>query len=100
MAGAPRETFWVVLLDVKNRILGDTKVSEGTLSSAVVHPREVFRPAVEESAAAVILVHNHPSGDPTPSAEDVANAFLFLASDEAAFITGSTISVNGGQYLA
>jgi DNA repair protein RadC len=72
MAGAPREAFWVVLLDVKNRILGDAKVSEGTLSSAVVHPREVFRPAVEESAAAVILVHNHPSGDPTPSAEDVA----------------------------
>jgi len=72
LAGAPRETFWVVLLDVKNRILGEAKVSEGSLSSAVVHPREVFRPAVEESAAAVILVHNHPSGDSTPSAEDVA----------------------------
>ncbi len=72
MIGALRETFWVVLLDVKNRILGDAKVSEGSLSSAVVHPRDVFRPAVAESAAAVILVHNHPSGDPTPSAEDVA----------------------------
>jgi DNA repair protein RadC len=72
LATAPRETFWVVLLDVKNRILGEAKVSEGSLSSAVVHPREVFRPAVEESAAAVILVHNHPSGDPAPSAEDVA----------------------------
>ena len=72
LAGADRETFWVVLLDVKNRILGDAKVSEGSLSSAIVHPREVFKPAVEESASAVILVHNHPSGDPTPSAEDVA----------------------------
>ena len=67
-----RETFYVVLLDVKNRILGEARVSEGSLSSAIVHPREVFRPAFEESAAAVILVHNHPSGDPTPSAEDRA----------------------------
>jgi DNA repair protein RadC len=72
LSGVPRETFWVVLLDTKNRILTDAKISEGSLSAAVVHPREVFRPAVEESAAAVILVHNHPSGDPTPSAEDVA----------------------------
>lgn len=67
-----QETFYVVLLDAKNRILGETKVSQGSLSSAVVHPREVFRPVIEESAAAVILVHNHPSGDPTPSAEDLA----------------------------
>jgi DNA repair protein RadC len=66
------ETFHVVLLDTRNRILGDVKISEGTLSSTIVHPREVFRPGIEEGAAAVILVHNHPSGDPTPSAEDLA----------------------------
>jgi DNA repair protein RadC len=66
-----RETVYVVLLDARNRILGEAKVSEGSLSAAVVHPRDVFRPVIEESAAALILVHNHPSGDPTPSAEDV-----------------------------
>ncbi len=72
LAGLRTETFHVVLLDTRNRILGDVKISEGTLSSTVVHPREVFRPGIEEAAAAVILVHNHPSGDPTPSAEDLA----------------------------
>jgi len=66
-----QEAVYVVLLDVKNRILGESKVSEGSLSASIVHPREVFRPVIEESAAAVILVHNHPSGDPTPSAEDL-----------------------------
>lgn len=66
-----QETVYVVLLDVKNRILGECKVSEGSLSASIVHPREVFRPVIEESAAALILVHNHPSGDPTPSAEDL-----------------------------
>lgn len=71
LANLRRETFYVVLLDTKNRVLGEARVSEGSLSSAVVHPREVFRPVIEESAAAVILVHNHPSGDPTPSAEDL-----------------------------
>jgi DNA repair protein RadC len=67
-----QEAVYVVLLDAKNRIVGEAKVSEGSLSAAIVHPREVFRPVIEESAAAVILVHNHPSGDPTPSAEDLA----------------------------
>jgi DNA repair protein RadC len=72
LATLRHEAFYVVLLDAKNRFLCDVKVSEGSLSAAIVHPREVFRPVIEESAAAVILVHNHPSGDPTPSAEDVA----------------------------
>jgi DNA repair protein RadC len=72
LAGLRQETFWVVLLDVKNRVIGEARISEGSLSSAIVHPREVFRPAIEESAAAVILVHNHPSGEPTPSPEDRA----------------------------
>jgi DNA repair protein RadC len=72
LAGLLTETFHVVLLDTRNRILGDVKISEGTLSSTIVHPREVFRPGIEEGAAALILVHNHPSGDPAPSAEDLA----------------------------
>ena len=64
------ELFKVVLLDAKNRVIKDVTVSEGSLTLSIVHPREVFALAVRESAAAVILLHNHPSGDPTPSLED------------------------------
>jgi len=53
-------------------VRGEVRVSEGSLTAALVHPREVFAPAIREGAAALILVHNHPSGDPTPSAEDAA----------------------------
>src|SRR5262249_16390116 len=67
-----REVFYVLLLDGKNRVQGEVRVSEGSLTAALVHPREVFAPAIREAAAALILVHNHPSGDPTPSAEDRA----------------------------
>ncbi|MGH7895986.1 MAG: RadC family protein [Candidatus Binatia bacterium] len=67
-----REVFLVLLLDGRNRFQGAVRVSEGTLTSALVHPREVFAPAIRAGAAAVILVHNHPSGDPTPSSEDAA----------------------------
>jgi DNA repair protein RadC len=67
-----REVFYVLLLDGKNRARGEVCVSEGSLTAALVHPREVFAPAIREAAAALILVHNHPSGDPTPSAEDAA----------------------------
>jgi DNA repair protein RadC len=66
-----KEVFRVALLDSQNGLLRDVVISEGTLSSSLVHPREVFKPAIVESAAALILVHNHPSGDPTPSREDV-----------------------------
>lgn len=67
-----REVFLVVLLDARHRVLREEAVSEGSLTSSIVHPREVFAPAVRESAGALVLVHNHPSGDPTPSDEDVA----------------------------
>ena len=67
-----REVFSVLLLDGKNRVQSEVTVSEGSLTAALVHPREVFAPAIRAAAAAVILVHNHPSGDPTPSAEDRA----------------------------
>src|SRR6266851_3353371 len=67
-----REQFVVVLLDGKNRVLGFNVVSTGSLTAALVHPREVFKPAILGNAAAIILVHNHPSGDPEPSAEDRA----------------------------
>jgi DNA repair protein RadC len=65
-----QERFFAVLLDGRHRVLGHEIVSLGTLTASLVHPREVFRPALRACAAAVILVHNHPSGDPTPSPED------------------------------
>ncbi|HPR82508.1 MAG TPA: DNA repair protein RadC [Pontiellaceae bacterium] len=67
-----REVFWVLLLDTKNRLmLPPCEVSKGTLNSSLVHPREIFKPAVQNSAASIILAHNHPSGDPAPSAQDI-----------------------------
>jgi DNA repair protein RadC len=71
MEDLKREVFRIALLDAQNGLLRDRIVSEGTLSASLVHPREVFKPAILESAASVILIHNHPSGDPTPSREDV-----------------------------
>lgn len=65
-----QERFIVVLLDGRHRVIRHEMVSQGTLTASLVHPREVFRPALRDAAAAVVLVHNHPSGDPTPSAED------------------------------
>jgi DNA repair protein RadC len=67
-----QEEFKVVLLNSKSRVLHHQTVSLGSLNAAVVHPRDVFRPAISFSAASIILIHNHPSGDPTPSDEDIA----------------------------
>src|ERR1700730_15953984 len=66
-----KEHFWVLLLNAQNHYLMHTEVSVGTQSATLVHPREVLGPAVREGASAIILVHNHPSGDPTPSREDL-----------------------------
>lgn len=68
--GTRRENFYVVLLDVRSRVLGLHVVSTGVVDSAPVHPREVFGPAVREAAVAVVIAHNHPSGDPAPSTQD------------------------------
>jgi DNA repair protein RadC len=65
-----KEHFWVMLLNQRHHYLMHTEVSVGNQSASLVHPREVFGPAVREGAAVVLLVHNHPSGDPTPSLED------------------------------
>ena len=66
-----REEFRCVLLDAKNRVLREETVSIGSLTASLVHPRDTFKTAVRESAAAVIFVHNHPSGDTRPSQEDI-----------------------------
>ena len=66
-----KEYFMALLLDGKNRIITRAQISEGSLNQSIVHPREVFNLAVRESAAAMILLHNHPTGDPAPSPEDL-----------------------------
>ena len=71
LAAAPRESFIAVLLDNQHRKIKDVQVSQGSLTASLVHPRDVFVPVVREAAAAVVFVHNHPSGDPTPSREDL-----------------------------
>ncbi len=71
-AGHREERFGVLLLDTKHRPIVTLVISLGILDASLVHPREVFRAATEHSAAAVVLFHNHPSGDPTPSADDIA----------------------------
>ena len=71
MLGLEVEKFWVLCLDRKNRLLKRVEISSGTATAALAHPREVFRAAIRESATAVVCVHNHPSGDPAPSAPDI-----------------------------
>jgi DNA repair protein RadC len=66
------EEFHLLALDSQSQVLRDVLVTRGLLNSSLVHPREVFRPAIAEAAAGIIVVHNHPSGDPTPSADDRA----------------------------
>ncbi len=72
LAGSDREHFVAVLVDTKNKVIGINTVSVGALNTAVVHPREVFKPAILCNAASVLLAHNHPSGDATPSEDDKA----------------------------
>ena len=68
---ARQENFWVLLLNNKHRLLRRIRVTRGIANKSLVHPREVFRAAIRAGAAAIVLVHNHPSGDATPSEEDV-----------------------------
>jgi DNA repair protein RadC len=67
-----QEEFWVVTLDTKNVPMDCHQITVGTLRNSLVHPREVFRPAIRDAANSIIVVHNHPSGDPTPSDQDIS----------------------------
>lgn len=67
-----KEHFLILHLDTKHRLIGEEVVSVGSLDASIVHPREIFKSAVKRSASAILCLHNHPSGDPTPSPEDVA----------------------------
>jgi len=71
LAGLDQEVFVVLALDVRGRILDEIEVARGSLASVEVHPREVFRPLIRRSAYACVVAHNHPSGDPTPSSDDI-----------------------------
>ncbi len=71
LANQPKEQFWIFLLDTKNRIIGMTMISQGILNSSLVHPREVYQPAILANASTIIAVHNHPSGDTQASTEDL-----------------------------
>lgn len=67
-----QEEFWALYLDTQNRVLSERRITVGLLNASLVHPREVFAPALRKSAASVVVAHNHPSGDPEPSGEDRA----------------------------
>ncbi len=77
-----KENFVVLCLDSKNKIIKEEPVSIGTLDSSIVHPREVFKGAIKESAYAIILVHNHPSGDSTPSKQDLEVTKVLMKAGE------------------
>lgn len=72
MKNLKKEVFSCLLLDSKNRLMREVRISEGTLNRSLIHPREAFREAVREAAQSVIFIHNHPSGDPSPSKDDIA----------------------------
>ena len=69
---AKQEEFHMVTLDTKNQPIASHQITVGTLRNSLVHPREVFRPAIRDAANCILVVHNHPSGDPTPSDQDIS----------------------------
>ncbi len=101
LAGADREYFVALLLDARNRVHALNVVAIGTLTSAVIHPRELFKLACISNAAAVILGHNHPSGDPAPSPEDMDMTHrLAQAGDLMGIKVLDHIIVGDGRYMS
>ena len=97
----PVEEFHVAVLDAQHRLERDVLVTRGILNSSLVHPREVFREAIAERAAAIILVHNHPSGDPTPSADDRAVTEQLVAAGRLLDIpVHDHVIVGRGRYMS
>lgn len=97
----PVEEFHVAVLDAQHRLDRDILVTRGILNSSLVHPREVFREAIAERAAAIVLVHNHPSGDPTPSADDRAiTAQLVQAGRLLDIPVADHVVIGRGRYLS
>ena len=99
--GLKKEVFHCAMLDVKNRLIRDSRISEGTLTSSLIHPREAFREAIKESAVSVIFVHNHPSGDPHPSREDIMiTGRLESAGETVGIKVLDHIIIGDGQYVS
>jgi DNA repair protein RadC len=97
----PVEEFHVAVLDAQHRLDRDITITRGILNSSLVHPREVFREAIAERAAAIILVHNHPSGDPTPSADDRAITAQLVAAGKLLDIpVADHVVIGRGRYLS
>lgn len=78
LRSCPREELHMIMLDIRNRVIRTVRLSEGGLSSAVIQPRDLFREAVKANAASIILVHNHPSGDPSPSQDDIDSSLRLM----------------------
>ncbi len=96
-----QEEFWVLYLDTQNGILNERRVTIGLLNSSLIHPREVFAPAIVRAAASVILVHNHPSGDPDPSPEDLEVTFQLVESGRLIGIpVRDHIVIGDGRYVS
>ena len=100
LTGAPREQFRVLFLDKKNRLIADERMGDGTVDHAPVYPREVMRRALELNASAVILAHNHPGGDPTPSAADIDMTKQVIEAGRCLRVTVHDHIVVGGQATA
>lgn len=83
---AVKEQFLVILLDAKNKVIGTEVISEGNMSAVIIHPRDVFYPAILQHASAVVVAHNHPSGDPHPSAEDKELTACLVAAGQSMLI--------------
>ncbi len=97
----PVEEFHVAVLDAQHRLERNITITRGILNSSLVHPREVFREAIAERAAAIILVHNHPSGDPTPSADDRAITAQLVAAGRLLDIpVADHVVIGRGRYLS
>jgi DNA repair protein RadC len=97
----PVEEFHVAVLDAQHRLERDITITRGILNSSLVHPREVFREAIAERAACIILVHNHPSGDPTPSADDRAITAQLVAAGRLLDIpVADHVVIGRGRYLS
>jgi DNA repair protein RadC len=96
-----QEEFWAVYLDTQNRVISERCVTVGLLNSSLVHPREVFAPAIAHAAASVVLAHNHPSGDPDPSPEDLEVTWQLVESGRLLGIpVRDHIVIGDGRYVS
>ena len=101
LASLPEEAFVLICLDTKHKVIGTFKVSTGSLNASIVHPREVYKRAVVCNSHAIVVAHNHPSGNPTPSQEDIGvTQRLKEAGDILGIHLLDHVIVGRGEYLS